>query len=441
MSDFPLPEAFLERMRSQLGGAYSAFAEAMEAEPTRGLRWNALKPVDGADADGALDAVPWASEGRYLAPGSLAGAHPLHEAGAYYIQDPAAMLPVAVLDPRPGENVLDLCAAPGGKSTQIAQRMAGQGLLVCNEPVPKRTQVLSRNIERMGVMNAVVVSSMPEQLAACWAGGFDAVLVDAPCSGEGMFRRHPETRAEWSPEMAAGCAERQAAILDEAARLVRRGGRLVYATCTYNPQENEDNVRAFLARHPDFSLRPFSLPGAAAESGMLTCYPHRMRGEGQFAALLTHGGEEAAELPANSSLPRPTKAQRELLRAFAKDAPEAAVLFGDTLVSLPLIPDLKGIRVLRVGLHLGQAKGRLFTPDHAWAMAALPPACPRVPLDEAQARAYQAGEVLRMDGLAAKGYVLPTLAGLPLGFGKASDGQIKNHYPKGLRRPLRSDAP
>ena len=433
---FALPVAFLERMRGQLGGEFEAFLSAMEAEPTRGLRLNALKAIPRqALPDGELEPIPWAAEGRYLPLASTAGAHPLHEAGAYYLQEPAAMLPVAVLDPRPGETILDLCAAPGGKSTQIAQRMAGQGLLICNEPVPKRAQILSRNIERMGVINAVVVSAMPEQLAARWAGGFDAVLVDAPCSGEGMFRRHPETRAEWSPEMAAGCAERQAAILDEAAALVRPGGRLIYATCTYNPTENGENVAAFLARHPDFSLRPFELPGAYGPEGMLTCYPHRLRGEGQFAALLVRAGEGTASLPANTSLPTPSRAQRELLRAFVPDAPEADAVFGETLVALPHLPELKGLRVLRAGLHLGQVKGKLFVPDHAWAVSATPPACPRAALTEEQARIYQAGDVLRLPDFGLKGYVLPCLEGLSLGFGKASDGQIKNHYPKGLRRP------
>jgi NOL1/NOP2/fmu family ribosome biogenesis protein len=186
---------------------------------------------------------------------------------------------------------------------------------------------------------------------------------------------------------------------------------------------------------PAYALRPFELPGASGPEGMLTCYPHRLRGEGQFAVLLVRAGEGTASLPANTSLPTPSRAQRELLRAFVPDAPEADAVFGETLVALPHLPELKGLRVLRAGLHLGQVKGKLFVPDHAWAVSATPPACPRIALTEEQARIYQAGDVLRLPDLGLKGYVLPCLEGLPLGFGKASDGQIKNHYPKGLRRP------
>lgn len=343
------------------------------------------------------------------------------------------MLPAAVLNPQPGEQVLDLCAAPGGKTTQLALRMAGQGLLVANEPVPKRAQVLSRNVERMGIVNALVVSALPAQLAERWPGGFDAVQVDAPCSGEGMFRRHPETMAEWTADAPAGCARRQAEILDGAAALVRPGGRIVYSTCTLNPTENEHTVEAFCTRHPEFTLKPFSLPGADATSGMLTCYPHRMRGEGHFVALLQREGDDPARLDAGASLPRADRQAMQALQAFAPHAPQPTAMLGDTLVHLPGCPDVRGLRVLRAGLHLGQMKGKTFMPDHAWAMACMPPDMPRVPLTAAQAARYQAGETIDMPD-APRGFVLPTLEGLALGWGKVSDGMMKNHYPKGLRR-------
>ena len=205
-----LPPAFVSRMRAQLGAEADAYFAALERPYLRGLRLNPQKPVSEAalEAVGGVEGpVPWnAALGRYLHQDSLAGSDPLHEAGAYYLQEPSAMAPVSALAPHPGERVLDLCAAPGGKSTQIAAALAGEGLLVCNEPVPSRAKILSRNIERMGIPNALVVSAQPEALAARWAGAFDAVLVDAPCSGEGMFRRHPETRAEWTPAAPAGCA-------------------------------------------------------------------------------------------------------------------------------------------------------------------------------------------------------------------------------------------
>ena len=430
-----LPKAFAERMTALLGEEAEAFFHTYEEPYCRGVRLNPLKPVDSSLVPGLMERVPWEETGWYLSGDSLAGALPLHEAGAYYLQEPSAMLPAAVLNPRPGERVLDLCAAPGGKTTQLALRMAGQGLLVSNEPVPKRAQVLSRNVERMGIMNALVVSALPAQLAARWPGGFDAVQVDAPCSGEGMFRRHPETMAEWTADSPAGCARRQAEILDGAAALVRPGGRIVYSTCTLNPTENEDTVAAFCERHPGFSLRPFSLPGAQAPSGMLTCYPHRMRGEGHFVALLQREGDGEAQLDEDASLPHPDRQAVQALRAFAPDAPTPTAMLGDTLVHLPGCPDVRGLRVLRAGLHLGQMKGKTFMPDHAWAMAYLPPAAPRVPLTAAQAARYQAGETVDVPD-APRGFVLPTLAGLALGWGKVSDGVMKNHYPKGLRRSM-----
>ena len=428
-----LPQAFVNRMKALLQDEAAAFLRSYDEPYQRGLRVNPMKPVDADLIPGLLDAVPWETSGYYLSQESNAGALPLHEAGAYYLQEPSAMLPAAVLDPQPGETVLDLCAAPGGKSTQLALRMRGEGLLVCNEPVPKRAQILSRNVERMGITNALVVSSLPAPLAKRWPEGFNAIQVDAPCSGEGMFRRHPETRDEWSEDSPAGCAKRQAEILDCAAEMLRPGGRLVYSTCTLNAVENEDTVAAFCQRHPDFELAAFDLPGASAPTGMLTCYPHRMRGEGHFVALLRRKGEGVAQLPLDASLPKPDKALVKALQVFAPEAPMPTAILGDTLVYLPGCPDVRGLKVLRVGLHLGAMKGKVFLPDHAWAVSTAAPDVPQVPLTEEEARRYQAGETIAVpDGL--RGFVLPTLAGLPLGWGKVSDGVMKNHYPKGLRR-------
>ncbi len=427
------PEAFLNRMAGQLGNELPAFLRALEEPSQRGIRLNPLKPAV-ASPNGLGCPVPWAENGYYLSAESDAGAVPLHEAGAWYLQEPSAMLPAAVLNAQPGETILDLCAAPGGKSTQLGAALHGQGLLICNEPVPKRALILSRNIERMGITNAVVISAMPDQLAKRWSEGFDAIQVDAPCSGEGMFRRHPETRDEWSPENAAGCAKRQTEILDAAAGMVRMGGRMVYSTCTLNPMENEDVITAFLADHPDFSLEPFHLPGADGSSGMLTCYPHRMQGEGHFVALLRRQGIGVACLPADSSLSKPTKEQLQAYRAFAgKDAPMPTHLLGETLVSMPDCPDVRGLKVLRCGLHLGSVRGKLFMPDHAWAVASAVPSFPHVPLTAEEARCYLKGEALDLPQ-APKGWVLAEYEGLCLGWGKCSDGQMKNHYPKGLRR-------
>lgn len=428
-----LPQAFVQRMTALLQDEAAAFLHSYDEPYWRGLRLNPMKRIDPALVPGLMESVPWEPSGYYLDMASNAGALPLHEAGAYYLQEPSAMLPAAVLNPQPGEAVLDLCAAPGGKSTQLALRMKGHGLLVCNEPVPKRAQILSRNVERMGVPNALVVSSLPAPLAKRWPGGFDAIQVDAPCSGEGMFRRHPETRDEWTADAPAGCARRQAEILDCAAELLRPGGRLVYSTCTLNSEENENTIRAFCQRHKDFAPEAFHLPGADAPTGMLTCYPHRMKGEGHFVALLRRQGNGDAHLPKDGSLPKPDKAAITAIQAFAPDAPMPTAVLGDTLVHLPGCPDVRGLRVLRAGLHLGSLRGKLFLPDHAWAMCFTPPQMPCVPLTEEQAQRYQAGETIPIEE-PLRGYVLPTLHGLPLGWGKISDGIMKNHYPKGLRR-------
>ncbi|MDO5436246.1 MAG: RsmB/NOP family class I SAM-dependent RNA methyltransferase [Clostridia bacterium] len=429
MNERMLPEAFTERMSRQLGNELPLFLQCYNEPYLRGIRYNPLKVTEHPD----LPPVLWARDAYELPADSDAGATVMHEAGAFYLQEPGAMLPAAVMDARPGERILDLCAAPGGKSTQLGCAMRGEGLLICNEPVPKRAKILSENIERMGISNAIVVSAYPDALAERMPGCFDGVQVDAPCSGEGMFRRHPETIGEWSPEMAAGCSGRQTEILNEAARLVRPGGRIVYSTCTMNPEENEGVIERFLKEHPEFTSEPFSLPGASAPDGMLTCYPHRMRAEGHFTAKLRRGGDAPRGEIAARPFPAPTKEQKALLRAFCGDAPEADAVFGETLVSCGEIPDLKGIKVLRVGLHLGEARGKLFIPDHAWSHAENPPCVERIGLNEKEALLYCAGETIPHGG---KGWVLVCCRGLALGFGKISDGMIKNHYPKGLRKAL-----
>jgi len=441
-----LPEAFIARMRAQLGMHADAYFSALEEPYLRGVRLNPRKAVHAEKVEGIGDAVPWnAPMGHYLSMDSAAGLDPLHEAGAYYIQEPSAMAPVTLLNLESGMRVLDLCAAPGGKSTQIADRLGTEGLLVCNEPVPGRAKILSRNIERMGVGNALVVSADPEKLAPLWSNAFDAILVDAPCSGEGMFRRHPETRAEWSESAPEGCAERQKRILACAVRMLRPSGSLLYSTCTLNREENENVVSWLLDTFPELETVPFSLSigeGKTLEApeGMAHLYPHELKGEGHFTAKLQKAKGEADDLflPAAERLGKPQKPLLEAWRTFAKpfgSLPEANAQFGDMLISAPAMPPLKGIKVLRAGIQLGTLKGRVFAPDHALAMALPTPyALPTVALTREEALRYQSGETLPCaDGLS--GYVLPVYEGLALGFGKCSGGQMKNHYPKGLRRP------
>ena len=316
-----LPEAFTERMQKMLGEEYEAFLETFEEERYQALRLNPLKiGMDGCSAAEryGLDAadserVPWAENGYYYTAEERPGKHPYHEAGLYYIQEPSAMAPAELLGVKPGERVLDLCAAPGGKSTQIGAKLLGKGILVCNEIHPARAKILSENMERMGIANSCVMSEAPERLVRFFGGFFDRILVDAPCSGEGMFRKNEEAYREWSPENIALCAERQDRILDSAACMLRPGGTLVYSTCTFAPEENEGSVSRFLRRHGAFSIRSVekellglagcdgsaaylarvkpeaeqALPGMEAAVRLL---PQRVRGEGHFAVLLQKDG-------------------------------------------------------------------------------------------------------------------------------------------------------
>lgn len=435
MPMYELPSAFIGQMQSQLGPALPDFLRTYEQPCYRGIR---MRP-GAAPLPEALQPVPWAEQAFYLPLASRAGALPLHEAGAYYLQEPSAMTAAAVLHPQRGDLVLDLCAAPGGKSTQLAAYLAGEGLLLCNEPVPSRAQILSRNIERMGIPNALVTCALPEQLSPRFSGYFDKILVDAPCSGEGMFRKHPETRAQWQPSSPAGCAERQLHILDHAAQMLKGGGKLVYSTCTFNQTENEGVVQSFLKGHPAFSLLPFSLPGLPENDGTLHLYPHEIAGEGHYVACFQKEAE-GAKRPSEKALCAPLSRQETalaaaFLKAHVQTPPPITGLFAGHILSFPhlSLPDMTGLRILRAGLQLGDIKGKIFLPDHALALAC--PAQQTLPLTEEEARLYQNGQVLPCrDGLS--GWLCPVLEGFQLGWGKASMGQIKNHYPKGLRKPL-----
>lgn len=440
-------------MKRLLGEAgFFAYEQSLSQEVTRALRINLLLFPDGTppcEIEGLGEAVPWAKGAYFVAGGARPGLSALHEGGLYYLQEPSALSAVSALDPRPGERVLDLCAAPGGKSTQIAALMGGKGLLVCNEPVPSRAQVLSRNIERMGVRNAVVTSAMPEQLAARFPAYFDRILVDAPCSGEGMFRRQIEARDEWNENTPRGCADRQLDILAQAALMLAPGGVMVYSTCTFNDTENEGVLDRFLREHAEFSLSPFSLPGLPdAPQGYAHLYPHEIRGEGHFVSLLTkHADALSRQADRPDRRERPARVQRG--RKATETTPELPDVLapgvcmprpyaaGDSLWALPEgleIERLSGLRVLRTGLLLGRVQGRRVEPDHALAMALSPgEAALTAELTPEQALLFQAGETLELGDLPA-GFTLLCFCGVSLGWGKQAGGVMKNHYPKGLRR-------
>ena len=428
-----LPKEFLERMRTQLGDEYEAFLESLERPRAVALRFNPLKGVQPALPFVGAN-VPWEPMGFYYDPDSRPGLHVFHEAGVYYLQEASAMSPVALLDPQPGERVCDLCAAPGGKTTQIAGRMLGEGFLLCNEYSPKRAKILSRNIERMAVANALITNEDTAVLAKRFPDSFDKVLIDAPCSGEGMFRKEEAAITDWSQETVQMCARRQAEILHNGAQMVRPGGRLVYSTCTFAPEEDELAVAAFLESHPDFEPEIIETPWfVPVENGGHRMWPHKLLGEGHFAAVLRKKGEGDCEFTpmGDGKLPKEwTDFARELDIRLPAGKP---VRFGDTLFWAPEgMPEIGRLKVERVGLELGTVKKGRFEPAHALALWLKD--CKNVqdyPADSKEIGDYIHGNVVPSQ---VRGWTLVTADGYSIGWGKGDGTVLKNHYPKGLRR-------
>ncbi len=461
-----LPREFEERMKGMLGEEYPDFENSYEKEKFQALRVNTLKADKEAFAKQApfhLKQVPWEANGFYYESQDAPGKHPYHEAGVYYIQEPSAMAPVPFLKVKPGERILDLCAAPGGKSTQIGVALQGEGMLVSNEIHPARAKILSENIERMGIRNAMVTNETPEKLAEIFPGYFDKILVDAPCSGEGMFRKNEEAKNEWSLENVQICADRQDGILDCAASMLRPGGRLVYSTCTFAPAENEGSIARFLSRHEDFYVVEVELPegfsegrpGCAEESAAkaevkeslthtVRIWPHKVDGEGHFLAVLEKEGAIEAQAqtyslygPEKGIKEKDCKELQEFLRDTLKIKLEGVLVkFGDQIYMGPKdMPAVKNLKVLRPGLHLGTLKKNRFEPSHALALALnsleVEQSYP-LAMEDGRAAAFIGGQTFAIGE--EKGWHLITVDGYSLGWGKAAGGIMKNHYPKGLRK-------
>jgi len=428
-----LPQEFLDRIEKQLGEEYPAFLESLERPRAVALRFNPLKG-EKPELPFVKDPVPWEPMGYYYDPDARPGLHPYHEAGVYYLQEASAMSAVALLDPLPGEKVCDLCAAPGGKTSQIAGRMAGEGFLLCNEINPKRAKILGRNIERMGVANALVTNEHPQNLAEKYPGFFDRVLIDAPCSGEGMFRKEEAAVTDWSQETVEMCARRQREILHSGARLLKPGGRLVYSTCTFAPEENEQAIETFLADHPEFEREPVAAPWfTPAGEGAFRLWPHKLLGEGHFAAVLRKTGGEEGDAPLIYG-GKLTKEWENFAKELKIELPDGkAVLFGSSLYWVPVqMPDIRRIKVVRPGLELGEIKKNRFEPAHALALWLKK--CENIqdfPAQSQEIRAFMEGQVIPGT---VHGWCLITADGYSIGWGKGDGKTIKNHYPKGLRR-------
>ena len=491
LEPIPIPPLFLERMSRFLCDEYPAFAESLTHDPVHGLRVNTLKL--SADEFRKIspfplgDGVRWCHSAFALTPSPLPagegrgvrepGKHPYHLAGLYYLQDPSAMSAAELLGPRPGERVLDLAAAPGGKTTHIASLMQGQGLLVANEIKTKRLNHLVVNVERWGAANVVVTNETPERVADHFGAYFDRVIVDAPCSGEGMFRKDMRARLDWSEEMVAGCAVRQTNILRVAAHLVRPGGHLLYSTCTFAPEEDEAVMARFLREHPDFEVEALPqlagfMPGKpewlslttdpfggnkstehtekckkdSVDSGendplrgAVRLFPHRLTGEGHFACLLQRKDGPADELTFPWRSAKIPTLEWQVWQAFREetlgvDFPSGRLrMQGNRLYFVPEdVPDLKGLRMTIPGVWLGNFKKERFEPAHPLAVYLRPGQAHNVlalSSDSREMAAYLRGESLPAEGR--PGWTLVTADGWPLGWGKRVQGVVKNHFPRG----------
>ncbi len=422
-----LPEKFKERMISQLGDGFEEFLSTYERPPYKAIRVNSLKISKDEFlkiSPFELKEVAWEQNGFYVEEEKV-GSHPYHFAGLYYSQEPSAMSAAPLLEVKKGERVLDLCSAPGGKGTKLCEMTGGEGIVVLNEYVPSRAKILSQNVERMGVRNAVVLNETPERLAERFGSYFDKILVDAPCSGEGMFKKNEEEAiSNWSEENVMACARRQRDILNSAKLMLKRGGRLLYSTCTFSLEEDEWQIRDFLNENKDFSL--------IKEDKI---YPHKVKGEGHYIALLQkNGGEERDLKPIKSNI---LKNEEQLYRQFEEKL--LSVKFDnlykvkDAIYSLPQNAfDFKGLNVLRAGVRLCEVVNGRIEPAHSLA------ACLKreeiknyVSLSKDECVKYLKGETFSYN--IKDGWCVVGVENYPLGMGKATKNLVKNHYPKGLR--------
>ena len=461
-----LPESFLQEMRELLGDEYDAWEKSYEHnEGFRGLRVNTgkLRPEEfQALSAFSLRAVPWTRNGFYLEEQAQASKHPYYAAGLYYLQEPSAMTPAACLPIKEGDRVLDLCAAPGGKATELAAKLHGTGVLVANDISNSRAKALLKNLELFGAGNILVTSETPERLLTYFEGWFDKILVDAPCSGEGMFRKEPSMVKDWLEKGPDYYAEIQRTVVTAAAKLLRPGGQLVYSTCTFSKHENEETIER-LIKEEGFTLLPLPLPeerealgftpglGACASAARL--FPHRLDGEGHFVALLQKNvcsDNSAATLPRHKEKADSKGALKKLPEEwldFAKDLhvkwdARCFRLYDGRLYVLPEAltgKNIRSLRFLRTGLYLGEVKQKRFEPSQALAMYLRKEEFALsvdLKADDERVFRYLKGETLDLEDLAArgaKGWCLVCVDGYPLGWGKLANGTLKNKYYPGWR--------
>ena len=440
-----LPQDFENRMKTLLGDEYDEFLESYNTEINKGVRINPLKCTDRT-LFSDMEKISWCEDGYYLKDGRISGKHPFHAAGAVYFQEPSAMAVAVGLPISEGCRILDLCAAPGGKTTHIAARMGNSGLLVSNEIIPRRAAILSENVERMGLKNTIVTNEAPTRLAQRFEGFFDGIIVDAPCSGEGMFRKEPQAVEEWSENHTLSCAVRQKNILDDAYKMLKCGGYIMYSTCTFSYDENEMVVKYMLDKYGMelCEIEGLDMLSSGIGEGMEKCrrvFPHKHKGEGHFMALLrrTEENEQATEKKKKTQKPDAklydaVKLYREFeKKALATKLDGEFVLFGDNLYLLPEKIDIDKLKVVRCGLHLGIVKRNRFEPSHALSHALdsdLYINKVEIPLESELTEKYMHGETIEGN---TNGWCVVMADNMALGWGKGSNNIVKNHYPKHLR--------
>lgn len=471
-----LPPEFEERMRSELvssGISEDGFFVSFDKEPLKGIRINRskasseqynsiLRNIDGMDSHVK---IPWCDCGFYTSEES-SGNNPYYHAGVIYPQEPSAMLPAQVIAAKPGDIVIDLCAAPGGKACRIAEDLKGEGLLIANEISENRSKALLRNIERMGLSNVVVLNEDPINMRSVLESFADKIIVDAPCSGEGMFRRDPQAVKSWERYGPSECVKLQASILESADMMLKAGGELVYSTCTFGQAEDEDQILDFISKHPEYEVIPHpEIKGVTHEGpgsklpGSMRIWPHISEGDGHFCVHLRKGSVGAS---GHETLVKPTAKPGKLMRekeaviSFMSEIlnktalnsfkvnSEPHLTVKSTHVSVPAVDPkrLGGLKAIKNGLYLGELKatGRelVLIPSHSLALTLNKAmlnadACIDLSFDDQLVERYLKGETLASDP-GSKGPVVISVDGFPLGFGKrSSDGMIKNMYPKAWR--------
>ncbi len=429
------PNGFEEKYQRLLGKEAASFFSTFDQEPISAFRTNPLK-------EGQLtfsNPIPETNWGYY---GKVSGKSPEHVTGLVYSQEPAAQMVAQIAHPREGMKVLDLAAAPGGKSTHLLSYLNNTGLLVSNEINNKRSKILVENIERFGARNVLVTNESAERLAKVFSSFFDLIVLDAPCSGEGMFRKQPDAMDYWSLDYPAQCATLQREILEDAVKMLANGGELVYSTCTWAPEENEEIVAWLLDEFPlelvDIPKLNGMTPGIDyPETARM--YPHHFKGEGQFVAKFRFVGEHKLPKlkPVRSNL---TADQRSLWQSFQKEHLKIELkgdlqTFGDQLYLLPLgLPDLSKIKIARNGLHLGTFKKKRFEPSFALGLALQPSEVKnKLELSQQDFEVYVGGETLQIKESLPNGWYQLIIHGNGLGFAKLANQTLKNYFPKGLR--------